>query len=123
MQMEETTQIPVISACQRCGKCCGLIVQIEESDVKRIKEATELDEVDFVLLVNSPSAKDAKIMKRAEGSVDRKHPGKHCVFLRWNDDDTTYCEIYDSRPDVCRSYPTHVKCPAGWQKKADPTKV
>jgi Fe-S-cluster containining protein len=94
--------------CQRCGRCCRLMLEPSEKEIRRIEAATGQDRQRFL----------ESIMLKRTGD-------KECVFLkRKGDRCRCSCRVYDCRPDVCRVWPftgllrsgylmkNSVKCPA-----------
>ncbi len=84
-------------SCGRCGLCCGDTAQrtrhvlLMESDVKRISTKLNQETSTFAVesYVDAPYIYEMK--KTDEG---------RCLFLKNNK-----CEIYVSRPLICRFYP------------------
>ena len=70
--------------CLRCGNCCRLLVELEESDIKRIKDAGYKD---FLV-------KD-KYLKRIN---------RYCIFLKKEGNIYT-CQINNIKPEICNSFP------------------
>ncbi|MFO7710230.1 MAG: YkgJ family cysteine cluster protein [Candidatus Woesearchaeota archaeon] len=68
--------------CKRCGECCQYLVQLEEKDIIRIREAGYSD---FYY-----DEGERKVLKRKNG---------YCIFYKEG------CTIYPIRPKVCRDYP------------------
>jgi Fe-S-cluster containining protein len=107
---KQDPNVAVHNPCQRCGRCCRLIVQLKDEDIERIEKETGIDRKELMTVVDSVEGQGSKILLRLKGGVDGRHPGAHCVFLRWNEDGTTYCSIYQIRPSICRDYPRGKPC-------------
>lgn len=98
--------------CSRCGTCCSVpVVPVTDGDVRRICERTGRKASSFVRFY-SPSEMDFdsesdvwirfSYGKRALG-LKRKNDA--CFFLN----DRKLCDIYDSRPMTCRTFPYMVE--------------
>jgi Fe-S-cluster containining protein len=90
--------------CVRCGKCCVYPIELSRSDISRIKGATGLEEEEFVVI---GLWRQYEMMKTEYDREDRK---LYCVFLKKVGDGTTYCDIYDDRPSVCRHHGLTAPC-------------
>lgn len=75
--------------CTHCGYCCTLILKLSKRDIERI-EAVGYKKEDFL----EPYSDNVKL-------VDDK-----CYFL-CKDGSKYACRIYDSRPNICRIYPSY----------------
>ncbi len=78
--------------CIRCGKCCCTAspITLEESDIFRISKHLRMSKIDFERMY---------VRKHEQGKILRCE--RPCAFLIL----PNICEIYDARPNVCRSYP------------------
>lgn len=69
--------------CSNCGQCCGDILHLSKSEIKRIDD----------------------YLKRK-----RIKPTNRCIFVDYDntcpfrDTENKKCKIYDVRPDICRVY-------------------
>ena len=73
--------------CSRCGQCCPSIVCVSEEELARLKE----------------------LAKEVTPVFDRGDPGQpaiyaRCPFLIQRKYFPAYCQIYDRRPRVCRTF-------------------
>jgi Fe-S-cluster containining protein len=101
-QEELDTLIP--SLCTRCGKCClndGYMstLSFDRTDVARWRKQGRTDILQYVWSI-FPGVHDAWI--KPDGSDCTR-----CPFVRKDAGAATYkCRIYDTRPQVCRDYPS-----------------
>jgi len=98
--------MPTFYNCDRCPAfCCSYPrIIVAESDVRRLAKHFGL----------SPEAAGRKFTRKGEEPGERilRHQadsvyGSVCQFL---DLKSRRCTVYESRPDVCRSYPGAVRC-------------
>jgi len=79
--------------CKRCGSCCRISPFLSVKDINRIKKEGYAEEY---------------FVETLRGQRFMKMHGDGCVFL--NDiRSLTACKIYQSRPDICRKYPTEIR--------------
>lgn len=85
-------------ACQRCGNCCtiDMMAYVSAEDRKRWENEGRTDILDR-LDDNSVIWAGDRIISRSGTKVD------HCFYLRC-DGGLCSCEIYETRPRVCREY-------------------
>lgn len=82
--------------CRSCGKCCWLLVVLDDEDMVRIKNAdlAHLIERHYGVFEGSVSGellKDPWVLKRMEkGRCIALDPLTHC------------CTVYEHRPNICR---------------------
>ena len=78
--------------CKRCGDCCRVVPHLTDNDISRIKKL---------------GFKEGFFVERI-GNINLMRIEKDkCVFL--NDGKRTSCKIYNSRPRICRLYPTELR--------------
>jgi len=100
--------MPTVS-CLRCGNCCTRFgVCVTHSDAKRISEATGMKPEEFLDLIPEPPEREREepaILIDGEPCllVLKRQIEDVCFFYNGNG-----CEIYKSRPMLCRSYPYKV---------------
>lgn len=76
--------------CNRCGECCRISPKLGREDIRKIlKKGIEKDY--FIEMIR--------------GKTYMKIKNDKCVFLRKNGKKYA-CKIYDSRPKICREYPS-----------------
>jgi Fe-S-cluster containining protein len=76
--------------CIRCGKCCGLRVNLPEEDIRRIKKAGYKD---FI--------KGKNTLKKVNG---------YCIFMTL-DNGITSCKLEKSaKPELCKNFPCIEGC-------------
>ncbi|OGV52837.1 MAG: hypothetical protein A2X49_09335 [Lentisphaerae bacterium GWF2_52_8] len=76
--------------CGRCGRCCGLNVNLTEEDVARIVKAGHSEK---------------SFAERRFGIRLLKKEHDKCVFFSAVPGTAGACRIYEHRPAVCRRFP------------------
>jgi uncharacterized protein len=117
---QERFSKPYRFKCIQCGKCCSepnTIVNLTFHDIIRIKNEMNLDLrglldiVGFYVFPGEPTEEQLKQMivppiKTQRGlafiGLKKEENGK-CVYL----DSDNHCEIYNTRPNICRTFPFH----------------
>ena len=99
--MDFTYPANVRFECNRCGLCCGDTIEktrhvlLLESEAQDISAQTGLPIEDFTNEITSNIPYVYEIKKSSQGK---------CVFLESNQ-----CNIYKSRPLICRFYPFELR--------------
>ena len=90
--------------CAKCpAYCCSYEqINVNKRDIHRLGKHFDLD----------PETVVRRFTKMKEGIRVLRHQkdkiyGSVCIFL---DIKTRRCTIYESRPEVCRTYPDHPRC-------------
>jgi Fe-S-cluster containining protein len=90
---------PVDNICKRCGNCCttNLVAYIHDEDLERWKNEGRTD----ILKVLEKEA----VVWEGDHLVSAKNGTyvQGCPFLSW-DEVLFSCDIYETRPTVCRNY-------------------
>jgi len=87
----------VAGACQRCGTCCRLVVELVGGMDDIPEELTEFVKED---------GREIEIMKQIDGM---------CIAFKDN-----ACSIYDTRPMVCRDFQVQEsRCKIGERRKSE----
>lgn len=91
--------------CQRCAKCCQAgygdnTVLIFPFEIRKISEKTGLVRDDIAIPTPSSDMDSEGNFHTFEWVLNRKND---CVFLKCGS-----CEIYDSRPFICKTYPFYL---------------
>jgi Fe-S-cluster containining protein len=83
--------------CRKCAECCKNypFVELSESEIELLEKVTGLH---FGVFTN-PKRKTIE-----EYFLKFKENG-YCFFLNENDD-TYCCRVYESRPEICRNFPS-----------------
>jgi Fe-S-cluster containining protein len=81
--------------CKRCGFCCTLLPRVTEADIRRIAKAGY--------------GRDYFLERGMQGSLRMRMPRGKCIFLKKWRGRKYRCAIYESRPKVCRIYPSYDK--------------
>jgi Fe-S-cluster containining protein len=110
--------------CRRCGKCCLAFngyLSATTNDIKRWKGEGRTDILDRVLFTTLKE--DGEIYNSPDGEIlsadlwsdkERLDEANRCPFLKTDDGKKIYrCTIHETKPDVCREYPTEKRCFAG----------
>ncbi|MEB3758378.1 MAG: YkgJ family cysteine cluster protein [Desulfurococcales archaeon] len=95
--------------CIRCDVCCGTgpNVSLTIFDIIRMAYYTNIDWRQFIEIYVDVIIADMLPFMKLSGI------GKgRCPFLRFDEDDKTYCSIYPARPMKCRLYPFIVMSPS-----------
>jgi Fe-S-cluster containining protein len=99
-----------MKACTQCGRCCtnssfmGTLTA-SGADVQRWRKQRRYDILRWVSVIGPPSNPWGDLWIHPVRGDDRER----CPFVRKiRGQDRYTCTIYDTRPDVCRSYPHHV---------------
>ena len=103
--------------CIQCDVCCGTgpNVSLTAYDVIRMASFMNIDWKAFLnLFVDVIIADVMPFMKLSGVGVGR------CPFLRFAENDLTYCYIYPARPMKCRLYPFILQSPSSPRLYADP---
>jgi Fe-S-cluster containining protein len=84
--------------CRRCGNCCfvDMIAYVTDADIQRWGREQRFDIIERI--------KGNDIIWSGDTLISSK--GMHlqsCIYLNWNGD-VFFCEIYETRPQVCRDY-------------------
>ncbi|MEX2616535.1 MAG: YkgJ family cysteine cluster protein [Alphaproteobacteria bacterium] len=91
--------------CTGCGKCClegAGWLPLAEADIARF-EAQAPHVLKYVTWRGEPGARRGSLSR----TVVTGRETTRCPFVRKRcDRGQYYCRIYDSRPQVCRRYPT-----------------
>ncbi len=74
-------------SCKRCGRCCKLLLKLNEEDIERIK---------------TKGHKDFHVVKK--GKCCMKRINDYCIFLKLNKGICS-CSIYEYRPKICKKFP------------------
>lgn len=78
------------NACGSCQNCCqGTIVRVRNEDIQRWRRQGRYD---IILCLESWMGSDAFLI--------HKKDKEECIFLT-----TKGCEIYETRPQVCKEFP------------------
>jgi Fe-S-cluster containining protein len=87
-----------VAGCLCCGECCkafGGHLHASKSDLERWwRDGRE----DLLCRVNR--------LGWIWVNPDTMEPEERCPFLKQSGPETIVCAIYDTRPDICRAYPT-----------------
>ncbi len=86
------------SGCYACGRCCeafGGILHASERDLKRWQESGRKDLLAY--------AGETGWLWLDPESKKRLH---RCPFLQHSDDERVLCAIHETKPDICRAYPS-----------------
>lgn len=78
--------------CVNCGKCCANILMLSDTEIIKIKNYIEENNISII----------------NRNSVLLKEDINICPFLR-NDHNSTHCAIYEVRPSICRSFSCNPK--------------
>lgn len=92
--------------CLKCvAYCCTYThIPVTKRDVKRLAKHHDLTEAQAARQFTKKGDKEnPRVLKHA----DDKHFGTACMFL---DQKTRQCTIYESRPQICRDFPTQSRC-------------
>lgn len=97
--------------CTRCGKCCVGVdsedhtATIFPDEIRTIREATgrEFPEIARPM----PFGLEERTGETFEWALQINDDGD-CIFHTTDEDGTSACRIYDSRPLICRTYPFSV---------------
>ncbi len=103
--------------CIKCDVCCGTgpNVSLTGFDVIRMSAYLNIDWRVFLnLFVDVIIADVIPFMKLSGVGSGR------CPFLRFTQDELTYCYIYNARPMKCRLYPFILQSPSSPRIYADP---
>ncbi len=86
------------SVCEACGLCCKIegYVFVNEQELEKIADYLNIDVYEF-------SEKYCKLVNRNKLSLINKENTNECVFLGSDSN----CEIYEVRPNQCRTYPLY----------------
>ena len=113
--------------CKRCGRCCGL-VPWEKGDYKAVRRVAHRLHVSFVKQsVKGRAVYFVKsIVRKADHGVEKMNPKDMiCPFMGTKEDGTTFCQVYEYRPLMCRRFGIDwqegelFKCPKDERLKAD----
>ncbi len=101
------------TACQQCGTCCSvdMIAYVTPEDIERWERQGRQDIISRL--------RDNEVIWAGDRIVDRTGAKvTSCTYLNWNGT-TFFCEIYETRPMVCRNYVpgSSELCPLYYQKK------
>ncbi len=90
----------ILSACQRCGRCCiderSIAVSID--DCRKIAKHMGLSQKKFLIQYTRPH--DLKGADVGSARLIRKHEGEHCPFY---DTRLPGCGIHQVKPQVCNA--------------------
>ena len=93
--------------CFRCGICCmGYHPQLSEAEVERMAGHLAISAHDFI----------AKYVQVTQIGYLLRQTKTGCVFLTWENDTKSLCNVHPFRPDACRTWePTLFRreCKAG----------
>ena len=78
--------------CKRCGSCCKVVPHLTKTDIDRIKKLGFKEDF-FVETIGN-----INLMKMKNNK---------CIFLEIKAKPA--CKIYNSRPRICRLYPTELR--------------
>ncbi|MCB2147905.1 MAG: YkgJ family cysteine cluster protein [Deltaproteobacteria bacterium] len=83
--------------CRRCADCCKKFpfVELTENEIERLERVTGLP---FEVFTNPKG-------KTIEEYFLKFRENGYCFFLDENDD-TYSCRVYESRPEICRNFPS-----------------
>jgi Fe-S-cluster containining protein len=85
----------ILSLCSSCRRCCiGTEIRLIPEDIERWKKENRLS----ILLAINPLLGESRQLVKKKNSDE-------CVFL--NGDGS--CEIHDTKPYICRRFPTSRK--------------
>ena len=89
---------PAAMQCRQCGACChvDMFAYITDDDIRRWEQENRFD------IINHIRGTEVKWF----GDIILSGQGIHiqsCTFLNW-DGNAFCCDIYDTRPHVCRNY-------------------
>ncbi|MDD3846615.1 MAG: YkgJ family cysteine cluster protein [Syntrophorhabdaceae bacterium] len=85
-------------ACRQCGCCCyvDMVIYVTSEDMERWERQGRQDII--------ARLRDNRVIWAGDRIVDRSGAKvTNCVYLNWNGK-TFFCEIYETRPMVCRNY-------------------
>ncbi|MBT3721551.1 YkgJ family cysteine cluster protein [archaeon] len=84
----------LVNICKNCRKCCtGTSIKIYPEDITRWKDQ---DRLDILLSISSLLGESRQFIKKKEN--------EECIFLK-----NGLCLIHDTKPKVCKEYPTNIK--------------
>jgi len=84
--------------CRRCGTCChvDMVAYVTDEDIERWERQGRHDIIERL--------KNNDVMWAGDRIIDKSGAKvTTCVYLKWKDS-SYFCEIYDTRPMVCRNY-------------------
>ena len=84
--------------CAQCGNCChvDMIAYVIPEDVARWEKEGRRDIIDRL--------GDDEVIWAGDHIIDKSGAKvTACAYLNWNGT-TFFCEIYETRPSVCRNY-------------------
>jgi Fe-S-cluster containining protein len=97
------------SLCRTCiGTCCTMPVEIKIEDLLRLGKISEDDLHESRRKLANRLKKEGVIQSYREATqlfMLTQKPSGDCVFL---DSKTRLCTSYETRPDVCRKFPTQM---------------
>ena len=77
--------------CKRCGECCKVYtIKLNKKDIKKIERIYNKD---YFLCYDN--IKNFFVLKRIKNK---------CIFLK-KEKNSYFCEIYSTRPEICKKYP------------------
>jgi Fe-S-cluster containining protein len=85
--------------CRKCAQCCRNypFVELSESEIVLLEEATGLRSDVFT----------NRKRKTIEEYFLKFRENGYCYFLN-EKNDTYTCRVYESRPDICRNFPSTI---------------
>ena len=85
--------------------CCSYAhIPVNKTDIKRLAKHFDLTEEQARRRYTKKGDEDSPRVLRHS---DDEHFESSCMFL---DEDTRNCSIYESRPKICRDFPTQTRC-------------
>ena len=87
--------------CRRCGACCyvDMVAHVAPEDMARWEKEGRHD---IIAHLEEVMWSGDRIIDRTGFMVTISRTS--CVYLKWQDDSSYFCEIYETRPMVCRSF-------------------
>lgn len=86
---------PKTFVCEHCGECCKkLYIVLSDEDIKQI-EKLGYSKDDFC---------EGEVVGEFKGRFVLKKEDGQCIFLK-KEANGYSCEIYESRPEICKKYP------------------
>lgn len=88
--------------CLRCGNCCHVDVAayVTIEDIKRWEKEGSNNILDHLRACDVEWTED-RVINRYGSNITTCLMS--CVYLKWNGPEA-YCQIYDTRTEVCRKY-------------------
>lgn len=76
--------------CTKCGNCCANIISVTPKEIKRISKYVKENNI--------------KPIHHGDLKTENAIIDSMCPFLKYNEDNTKTCIIYNERPEVCKKY-------------------